>query len=121
MLDPKKKKWLDMDIAAMDEAVQHHSSCCVGHKIYIVGGTLGDFVADQTRPNDSIFSLDMHSPRQWDEMDLNGLGMRLNPVICQIGPESLVVSGGKSNLDVPLSTFVIDFKSNTVDVLAAYE
>ena len=84
-----------MDLAPMDESISYHSSCSVGHRIYVVGGSLGAYAS---RPNPFLFSLDMHSPRQWEKMKLFGLGgRRLNPVICQIGPDSLMVSGGKAD------------------------
>ena len=101
-----------MELAALSDAVHDHSSCAVGHKIYIVGGMLGDHETEKVRPNDCIYCLDMHCPQQWVCILLSYVCKRLNPVICQIGPESLIVSGGKPNSEGPISTFKFDLKSS---------
>ena len=104
----------------MHEEIYAHSSCVIGHKLYVVGGLLGYAHSGNVKANRYLYFIDIESPQRWDHLHLREFGKRINPVICQIGPESLIISGGEAiDPREPTITYTINTKTSFVSVLDA--
>ena len=80
----------------MKKAIYQHGSCAVGNVIYLVGGWICDKLYHDRVPNESIHFFDMSSSRKWQSYYIEGGCKRLDPVVSQIGPKTILISGGST-------------------------
>ena len=82
----------------MKKAIYQHGSCAVGNVIYVVGGWICDKFYQDQEPNESIHFFDMRSSRKWRSyyIDIEEGCERLDPVVSQIGPKTILISGGST-------------------------
>jgi len=71
----------------MNQPRHSHSSCALGDRVYVFGGSDGHAKLD------SVESFDVKQ-NEWSLFSVEGFTSRIFPVVCPISPTEIVIMGG---------------------------